>query len=661
MADQEKDLCELRPFERNQYYRGKLLSVDDFQTEQKYIRSLDQTNKYIFTTSYGGVVCGLEVTADNDTITVSSGLAIDGCGRKIVVGSPKPETPELPDNNKDYYVYLKYKEQDKDKVYVTESTWGKGRIAGESGSRTKQYNRIKETCVIKVEATPPHEGQYKIPGTIRELDLENKPGSPISEAVVIAKQKGQVSSWALTRDDGSYELYVNPDLGPCTVQARAPLRGAESQTQQYPSQKELNVQDNHQDIDLYLQTATKNDLPDAETFKAALHEDISDRYLKACFQSKGSQKAKVLVGVIYKDNDGKLSENTTETAKYRKIVPNNTMLYELLLADMEVLRSHLTAKNPHGLTAEDVGALVGVKDTKDLEVKNPGGYVKFVSKNETITIDGNDKANEINIEAKPGKAVRSVGKEKQAGNSPQFARVDHIHDLSNGVVTSSKIGKKQVKRTTIDDKAVNTGQLEDYAVTGVKIAKDALCSSDGTIIIDRDEASKNLDLSALEKGLTTLKIGWNHREEMSLGVFMKGLQLTFNQLLRKDMEPILNETFLVSAKGHTYWGTYHHESLCGEVSPLAQDKYSYIFCPDPKVYHYLNTQIKRQDGRLTIRVQLNCDFIIDVNNKAVDGHVDGNHFPLTRKSGYMWANGKYKGGLRGGLFESWFSLVSSEK
>ncbi|MFH0957129.1 MAG: hypothetical protein V1897_00340, partial [Pseudomonadota bacterium] len=85
MAEQQKDICTLRKFERNRYFYGKLLTVRDFETEQNYFRGKDALINRII--HGGGIACGLEVTIQEDepTIDISPGVAIDCCGREIVV------------------------------------------------------------------------------------------------------------------------------------------------------------------------------------------------------------------------------------------------------------------------------------------------------------------------------------------------------------------------------------------------------------------------------------------------------------------------------------------------------------------------------------------------------------------------------------------------
>ncbi len=78
---------QLYPFERNNYFYGKLLSVEDFNSEQKY---MDDKRRLINRLVHGvGVVCGLNVVrVDDTTVSVESGLAFDTTGREIVLDKP---------------------------------------------------------------------------------------------------------------------------------------------------------------------------------------------------------------------------------------------------------------------------------------------------------------------------------------------------------------------------------------------------------------------------------------------------------------------------------------------------------------------------------------------------------------------------------------------
>jgi hypothetical protein len=79
---------ELKSPVRNRYYYGKLLDVHHFELEQEYFnlkRSLINQRVIGF-----GVVCGLDVILSQDarSVIVQPGLALDRCGREIIVGCP---------------------------------------------------------------------------------------------------------------------------------------------------------------------------------------------------------------------------------------------------------------------------------------------------------------------------------------------------------------------------------------------------------------------------------------------------------------------------------------------------------------------------------------------------------------------------------------------
>jgi len=128
------------PFERNRYFYGKLLSVEDFETEQKYFNDKRRTiNRFLFGT---GVVCGLGVVeVDDESISVERGLALDFAGREIVVDEPvvrKITELEGYGGAQDegfYYLCLEYQEEAAELMHnVTETT----------SRNSSEYNKYKE-------------------------------------------------------------------------------------------------------------------------------------------------------------------------------------------------------------------------------------------------------------------------------------------------------------------------------------------------------------------------------------------------------------------------------------------------------------------------------------------------------------------------------------
>ncbi len=75
------------PIERNRYFYGKLLTVRDFEVEQRYNCSKRELLNRVL--QGAGVACGFGVSASDDsTLMIESGFALDYQGREIVL----PET-----------------------------------------------------------------------------------------------------------------------------------------------------------------------------------------------------------------------------------------------------------------------------------------------------------------------------------------------------------------------------------------------------------------------------------------------------------------------------------------------------------------------------------------------------------------------------------------
>ncbi|WP_127582995.1 hypothetical protein [Paenibacillus koleovorans] len=143
------------PFERNRYFYAKLLTVRDFEAEQKYF---NDKRRLLNRLLYGsGVVSGLQVIAiDDKSISVEMGIAIDHLGREIIVASPvtlKLSMIEGFTNNeyaKNVYVCIAYDEKGKEPVHS---------VANVSlrSEEVNEYNRVVESykLIVKEEAPDP--------------------------------------------------------------------------------------------------------------------------------------------------------------------------------------------------------------------------------------------------------------------------------------------------------------------------------------------------------------------------------------------------------------------------------------------------------------------------------------------------------------------------
>lgn len=159
------------PFERNRYFYGKLLSVDDFETEQKYMNDKRRLiNRFLHGT---GVVCGMNVIAvDDTTLSIEKGLALDFAGREIVISAPVTTRLNMMDGFEQYeankedkgylYVCLDYNEIEKEEVHS---------IAGNrDGINGTEYNKYAEEYRLYVTSAEPEKSLNTITSLYEEIE-----------------------------------------------------------------------------------------------------------------------------------------------------------------------------------------------------------------------------------------------------------------------------------------------------------------------------------------------------------------------------------------------------------------------------------------------------------------------------------------------------------
>lgn len=141
---------DLFPIERNRYFYGKLLTVQDFDLEQRYGRQKSQLLNRLALGA--GVVCGLGVSASDDsTLLIESGMALDYQGRMVVVEEPllrklqMIEGQETLSGHDTAYLCLQYAETDMEPVNAV------GADTGES----RQCNITREGSRLFLTTQPP--------------------------------------------------------------------------------------------------------------------------------------------------------------------------------------------------------------------------------------------------------------------------------------------------------------------------------------------------------------------------------------------------------------------------------------------------------------------------------------------------------------------------
>lgn len=140
---------QFRQFERNRYFPGKTLTVRDFKAEQEYYNNKRQIlNRLVHGT---GVLWGLQVTTDGETVFINPGMALDCLGREIIVSNPvklhisEIEGSPTPDMRRDREAALCIEYSD-DKLEPVETANNVEPCCKESF----EYNRIKEKYKLSI-------------------------------------------------------------------------------------------------------------------------------------------------------------------------------------------------------------------------------------------------------------------------------------------------------------------------------------------------------------------------------------------------------------------------------------------------------------------------------------------------------------------------------
>lgn len=157
------------PYERNRYFYGKLLTVRDFESEQKYFNDKRRLSNRLLHGS--GVACGLQVVAvDDKTISLETGVAIDYAGREIVVASPFTQKLSMIEGftNNEYaqniYLCIAYDEKGKEPVHS---------VAGSSTrpEEVSEYNRIQESYRLFIREEAPDPSSFGFSKLLEDVAL----------------------------------------------------------------------------------------------------------------------------------------------------------------------------------------------------------------------------------------------------------------------------------------------------------------------------------------------------------------------------------------------------------------------------------------------------------------------------------------------------------
>jgi len=451
---------DIKQFQRNKYFYGKLLTVEDFNTEQRYLNEKRHLiNKNVLGS---GICCGLDLISINkqDQVwkaKITKGLAIDCCGREITVGGPQEMDCDILnsdnlDNTKKIGLYIRRKDLDRYPVPSPSNTSSceesccYGRVEEnfelffDNVSQQnnllpfivfdkKRYN-VNDNVKIKlidpsITVTPPTSPQH----TIRISSQLDSTGISIS-LVFDSNVNAFVASFSLLPGGRSSvnSLAINP-VGDVIT---ALYSDGSKMSTSYAS-------------------IISNDIHDQDFNKNKIADDYYRENLNVCSQCGDLQqslsKYGVLLAVVKQDiGANSWSIDIENTVKYRKIIYDNPMLYDLL-------SEHLLDKNnPHDVSAEQIGSLKSINNVGNISnSSSPITNINFTSNNETIDIVPQSNKNNISIDL----ANNSVSAQKLQDSSVTTSKI------VNDSITTQKlkvnwIGNNGISILENKDPNVNT-------------------------------------------------------------------------------------------------------------------------------------------------------------------------------------------------------------
>jgi hypothetical protein len=373
--------CNLTQFERNKYFYGKLMTVADFEDEQRYFNG---KRHLINRNIHGrGIVCGLHInefkrSSDNKVwqIDISEGWALDCCGREIVVGKRTscPVSTEA----------LDLESQSKIGLYIRRKDNLSGMVPSLSNSSSCEevccHNRIKEGFELFFDILPAH---------IR-LDKKLYPKDGVLKITIVDPSTSQSSIFATVKSLTSGKgIPVS-----LNKQSESNEHKGSIELTTGPSPDKLQVEEGDLIAVNYGDTRDEAFVLPIRRYtdeeKRRIGDDYFRQWLTNCPACSDKGDPRVLVAVIT-ISGGSLSLDNDSTSKHRDLIYSNPMLYDLI-------SNHIVDyQNPHDVTAKQIGALKTIKGVGNKSGEDFKPNVDLTSDDDTIKITGEQSSRKVDF------------------------------------------------------------------------------------------------------------------------------------------------------------------------------------------------------------------------------------------------------------------------
>ncbi|MBW4635562.1 MAG: polymer-forming cytoskeletal protein [Iphinoe sp. HA4291-MV1] len=198
--------------QRPRYFAGQYLLEEDFELEQDY--HIDRQCRHNRLLHVSGIAEGLSVKLEKNTLTVSSGTAVDKYGQQIVLLNN--QTVDLPSNNGEYILFIQYTEENDLEQSGTQK--GYRRIVEKPSIKVDLVNNVPDSA-IKLAKLAIAQGQITNPIdlNVREYSGLRLP-SPTNEGLTLRSGGDQASNLAVL--SGGFSVTDKVGIGTITPTAK---------------------------------------------------------------------------------------------------------------------------------------------------------------------------------------------------------------------------------------------------------------------------------------------------------------------------------------------------------------------------------------------------------------------------------------------------------
>lgn len=193
----ESETPELSKFQKNRFFKGKLMTPRDMEAEQTYhAERLHTINRFL---NGKGIVHGIDVNSVTESdegleVTLTPGLALDGSGRPIVVEQVTTKSIPLPADD-EIYLFVEFTEAAMETIPVPDT---EGAVDDDTAP-----NRAIESFTLTYRETPPEST-----APVRDVDIPDLQSDSMDPATLRERLSTQYQESQLTADETGGAVFV---------------------------------------------------------------------------------------------------------------------------------------------------------------------------------------------------------------------------------------------------------------------------------------------------------------------------------------------------------------------------------------------------------------------------------------------------------------------